>query len=47
MIEELKKTTKKDNNFLKNINHNKQPTFIDLDIQKQMQPLVFKKDKKE
>ena len=34
MIEELKKTTKKDHNYLKNVNHKQPPTFIDLDAQK-------------
>ena len=31
MIEELKRTNRKDNNYLKNVNHNKSPTYIDLD----------------
>ena len=46
MIEELKKTTKKDQNYLKNINHKQAPTYIDLDKQKQTRPLDFKRQKK-
>ena len=34
MIEELKKTTKKDHNYLKNINQKQAPTYINLDKQK-------------
>lgn len=34
VIEELKKTVKEDDNYLRNVNHSKSPAYINLDKQK-------------